>query len=350
MELSRANQRTWLCPDAASRERLLDMEARLRGPRSLAFGLIGLTLLWSSSALGIKPVLLLAATVLAFTLTTKLQPRMAAPEYAAFAAYAVAELSILVAVAITGGSESHAMSWVIIPVITLPARFGLRPVVAGVVSTAAGLLMVLLLAPTADAGGTALAVVFPLAALAAIAILSTALMRSDLEHRTEAIIDGLTGMLNRRALGQRLAELALQAEVTRQPIAVIAGDLDHFKRVNDEHGHATGDAVLVDLAYRIRKNLRAFDLAYRVGGEEFLVLLPGAQPAEACAIAEHLREAIAREPVAGVAITMSFGVAGSDASGFDSQAVVAAADRALYAAKTAGRDRVVADGAVPAAA
>ena len=94
-------------------------------------------------------------------------------------------------------------------------------------------------------------------------------MRSDVDHRTEAVIDGLTGMLNRRALDQRLHELTAQARITGQPIAVIAGDIDHFKRVNDEHGHAAGDAVLVEVAYRLRKALRAFDLAYRVGGEEF---------------------------------------------------------------------------------
>ena len=347
MELARATRWTWLCPDAAARERLLDMDARLRVPRSIAFGLIGLTLMWSSSALGIEPVLLLAATVLAFAVTTSVQKRLAAPEYAAVLAYAVAEISILAAVAITGGSESYAISWVIIPVITLPARFGLRPVIAAVLCTAAGLLAVLLLAPSAQVGGRALAVVFPLAALASITILSSALLRSDLEHRTEAVIDGLTGMLNRRALGQRLTELALQAKVTREPVAVIAGDLDHFKCVNDEHGHATGDAVLTDVAYRLRKRLRAFDLAYRVGGEEFLILLPGAEIASASAIADELREAIAAEPVAGVAITMSFGVAASGTDGFDGRAVIAAADAALYEAKAGGRDRVAAAGDAP---
>ena len=343
MEHGSAHHATWLCPDAASRERLLDMDARLRKPRAAAFGVIGLTLLGASSVLGVWPILLLSAAVVSFAITTRVQHRLAAPEYALFAAWAVAEAAILVAVGMTGGSESHAMSWVIIPVITLPARFGLRPVAVGVLGTAAGLLAVLLLAPREEVGGTVLDIAFPIAALVAIAILSTALMRSDLEHRTEAIIDGLTGMLNRRSLEHRLTELSAQAAVTRRPVAVIAGDLDNFKRVNDEHGHATGDAVLVDVAYRMRKQLRAFDLAYRVGGEEFLVLLPGASPAEAAAIAEQLRAAIAATPLAGVGVTMSFGVAGSDGEGFDGPAVLAAADAALYAAKAAGRDRVVAD-------
>ena len=350
MQHGLTHKATWLCPDAASRERMLDMDARLRRPRAVAFGVIGLTLLGATGDLGIAPILLLTAAVLGFAITTRIQSRLAAPEYAIFAAWAVAEATIVVAVAMTGGSESHALSWVIIPVITLPARFGLRPVAVGVACTALGLLTVVLLAPPEDVGGDALAIAFPLAALAAVAILSTALMRSDLEHRTEAIIDGLTGMLNRRSLEHRLTELSAQAAVTRKPVAVIAGDLDEFKRVNDEHGHATGDAVLVDVAYRMRKHMRAFDLAYRVGGEEFLVLLPGATPAQAADVAEELRAALAGAPVAGLPVTMSFGVAGSDGEGFDAAAVVAAADAALYAAKAAGRNRVVVDGAAVAAA
>ena len=165
-------------------------------------------------------------------------------------------------------------------------------------------------------------------------------MRSDVQHRTHAVIDGLTGMLNRRALEQRLDELAAQARVSGSPIAMIAGDLDHFKRVNDEHGHAVGDAVLVDVAYRMRKELRAFDLAYRVGGEEFLIVLPGASVDDAAVIAERLREVVSEAPIAGLTVTMSFGVASSTGGAFDRRAVLAEADAALYEAKANGRDRV----------
>ena len=88
--------------------------------------------------------------------------------------------------------------------------------------------------------------------LAGVAILSSALMRSDLEHRTEAVVDDLTGMLNRRALEQRLEELQAQAAVSGQSIAAIAADIDHFKRDDDEHGHARCDDVLVEVAHRPR--------------------------------------------------------------------------------------------------
>jgi diguanylate cyclase (GGDEF)-like protein len=184
-------------------------------------------------------------------------------------------------------------------------------------------------------------VIAPMAAVMAVAILSTALMNSDREHRSEAVIDQLTGMLNRKALAPRAHELAQQSLVSGEPIGVIIGDLDHFKRVNDTHGHVSGDAVLRDVAYVLRKELRAFDLVYRLGGEEFLVLLPGADIDQAMQVAETLRQAVAAEPLGGEPITMSFGVGASErGKPFDYDAVFHDADLALYDAKRSGRDRV----------
>ena len=133
--------------------------------------------------------------------------------------------------------------------------------------------------------------------IVSITALSVALMRSDLEHRSEAAIDQLTGMLNRGALDTRVAELEAQARRTPQPVALIIADLDLFKAINDEHGHAVGDAVLAEVAERVRGELRAYDLAYRLGGEEFLVLLPGAGEREAAELAEALRRCVAIDPV-----------------------------------------------------
>ena len=108
-------------------------------------------------------------------------------------------------------------------------------------------------------------------------------------------------MLNRNALQTRIAELAQQAAILREPVALIVGDLDNFKAINDGHGHAAGDAVLKDVAYRMRKALRAYDLAYRLGGEEFLIVLPGADGRQAAEVAEALRGAIGGDPIAGPA-------------------------------------------------
>ena len=101
-------------------------------------------------------------------------------------------------------------------------------------------------------------------------------MASDVRHREDSTLDQLTGLLNRRGLEQRFAEVAEQAALTGEPVSVVVADIDHFKWVNDAHGHAVGDAVLRDLASRCASHLRTFELLYRTGGEEFLLLLPGA--------------------------------------------------------------------------
>jgi diguanylate cyclase (GGDEF)-like protein len=192
--------------------------------------------------------------------------------------------------------------------------------------------------------------IMPLALATAIAILSTALMRSDITHRSEAVIDPLTGMLNRNSLKDRTFELAHQSERTGQPVGLIVGDLDHFKGVNDSYCHATGDAVLQDVAYLLRKQLRAFDLAYRIGGEEFLVLLPGANREQAEAMAERLRQGVQADTVGGgLRVTMSFGVSASaHEQAFDYQRVCEEADAALYEAKRQGRNRVCGGGGATA--
>jgi diguanylate cyclase (GGDEF)-like protein len=156
------------------------------------------------------------------------------------------------------------------------------------------------------------------------------------------VIDPLTGMLNRKALASRVAELEQQSLVSGEPIGIVVGDLDRFKEVNDSCGHATGDAVLKEVAYEMRKELRAFDLAYRLGGEEFLVVLPGADASQAQRLAERLREIIATVNFSGDQhLTMSFGVSASPRGGeFDYHDVFGEADMALFEAKRSGRDRV----------
>jgi diguanylate cyclase (GGDEF)-like protein len=167
-------------------------------------------------------------------------------------------------------------------------------------------------------------------------------MHSDVEHRSKAVIDQLTGLLNRNALKVRTNELEQQSAITGEPVAVILGDFDDFKGINDSDGHAVGDAVLKDVAYLMRKRLRAFDLAYRLGGDEFLVLVPGSDLESAVTLADQLREAIASETVGGgLRVTMSFGVGASRrGESFDYDTIFCRADTALYEAKRCGTDRV----------
>jgi diguanylate cyclase (GGDEF)-like protein len=341
---------SWLCPHPGDRERLLDMEQRLQGVRAGAFGVLTAAILISAPWMGwwlLAPVL---ACGLAFGVVSRWLPTSARPEYLVAFVWVCSQLTIGACASLTGGAGSPGLAWLVVPVITLPVRFGTRGLAAGVGVTIAVLLAVTLgLDFHATVHGPE-NFLFPLAAIGAVALLSTALLSSDLEHRSEAVVDPLTGMLNRNALVTRVEELAQQSAVTQEPVALIVGDLDRFKLINDGHGHAAGDAALKDVAYRIRKRLRAYDLAYRLGGEEFLIVLPGADPDHAADVAEDLRAAIESMPVAGLHVTMSFGVAGSTPGEFDYESVFAEADMALYEAKHAGRNRVCTRGSVALAA
>jgi diguanylate cyclase (GGDEF)-like protein len=331
---------TWLCTSIEERARLVDMETRIKPMRAKAFGLLAIALLASGPWVGWWTLIPLGVAAIGFAVVDRRLERTKHPEYPMTAAWVMAQLTIAASIAVTGGPEAASVAWLVIPVCTLPARFGPRGVTAGVLFSAVLMVAVTLGVDPASVIDQPDKLIFPLAMLGAVALLSVALMRSDLEHRSEAVIDPLTGMLNRNALTTRAGELAQQAAVVDQPVALIVGDLDRFKSVNDGHGHAAGDAVLRDVAYRIRKQLRAYDLAYRLGGEEFLIVVPGADADRASEIAEGLRVAISEAPTAGLLVTMSFGVSASPPGRFDYETVFAEADLALYEAKKRGRDQV----------
>ena len=169
---------------------------------------------------------------------------------------------------------------------------------------------------------------------------------SQLLHEMSTL-DGLTRQLNHRAIYERLTEELERARRYKYPLSVILCDLDHFKEVNDTHGHLAGDAVLREGAGALRRCLRATDLLGRYGGEEFLAVLPQVDLAAACAAAERLRQSLEGFPVvlesgARVGITGSFGAAAQDE--LPAQAagdlLVSLADRRLYEAKAAGRNCV----------
>lgn len=156
--------------------------------------------------------------------------------------------------------------------------------------------------------------------------------------------DPLTGAGNRRFFIDR-ARLALQdAKTSRVPVSVILLDIDNFKRLNDSYGHAVGDAAIIAVAEVCRQAIRAGDVFCRWGGEEFIVLLPGAGLETAAVLAERLRAAVAAAIVDGVSsgLTISLGVAEWDGSGETLDAVIARADQQLYVAKHLGRNRVAA--------
>jgi len=168
--------------------------------------------------------------------------------------------------------------------------------------------------------------------------------------------DSLTGLLNRRALMQSLARAIERSRHGGQPLALLAMDLDHFKRVNDTRGHSAGDAALCAVARTLSAAVRANDQVARLGGEEFVVLLPGLGEEGAVLGAERLRRAIMALRFsfegAPIALTASFGVAvfrtEHDAGETAGEQLLRQADLALYAAKRGGRNRTVAASGVPA--
>jgi len=155
--------------------------------------------------------------------------------------------------------------------------------------------------------------------------------------------DALTRLPNRRAFDEALTREVARAERSGAALAALVLDIDHFKRVNDVHGHAAGDAVLSAVAARVASALRAGDVLGRLGGEEFGVLLPGADLGAAAEAAERIRAAVGATPiVAGdrsLAVTVSLGCAARD-PGEGGWNLVARADAKLYAAKAGGRNRV----------
>ena len=162
----------------------------------------------------------------------------------------------------------------------------------------------------------------------------------------QASTDGLTGLANRREFQDQLRREIERAQRFGLPLALILLDLDDFKLVNDRFGHLAGDSVLRAVASTVKSGIREIDCAARYGGEEFAIILPGATSEGAARLAERLRIAIAERPATAadgrpVRMTSSFGVAAMPEDATTQVELVAVADGALYAAKEAGKNRVV---------
>ncbi len=174
-----------------------------------------------------------------------------------------------------------------------------------------------------------------------------ALVRERDELKRKASIDGLTRLWNRAAIMELIG-----AELTRAqrgaPMCVAMVDADHFKKVNDTHGHQAGDAVLVEIAVRIRRAVRDFDAVGRYGGEEFIAVLSNCNLQTARTVCERIRDFVSNGPIVTPAgalnVTVSIGLAAFDSAYSNLASIVGAADTALYRAKNNGRNRVEIEG------
>lgn len=174
-------------------------------------------------------------------------------------------------------------------------------------------------------------------------------LRTRLDQSLElAVTDQLTGLYNRRFLFSQLSPLVQRAQCGGDPVSVMVVDIDHFKQINDTYGHDVGDAVLREFSARMASNVRPSDFPCRLGGEEFVVIMPHTTGDVGCLAAERLRRQICAAPFAlreissgPLPVTVSIGVACAEASDENADALLKRADEALYEAKRTGRNRVI---------
>jgi two-component system cell cycle response regulator len=177
-------------------------------------------------------------------------------------------------------------------------------------------------------------------------------LRDNLMQSMElAIIDPLTGLYNRRYMESHAGALVARANDRDKPLSLLILDIDHFKSVNDSYGHEAGDEVLREFASRLRSCVRGVDLACRLGGEEFVVVMPDTDLGIASRVAERIRRRIAGELFSidrgarSIEVTISVGLSSLNGAGDTPALILKRADEALYRAKNSGRNRVVADAA-----
>ncbi len=331
---------SWLCPTELDRSRVVDANDRVRMIRKIGTDAVGVALVISTPWLGWWTFILFALSVVNFLNVDHRIDKSPHPERVSVYAILVTLLLLGTGVVLSGGPSSPALPWLVLPAGMVAARFRPQVVIAGLVLTIGVILAATLGVDSSATINNPVPVFATLALLTAMVSIVWALQAAELHHRGEAILDPLTGLLNRHALVPRFAELSMQARLSHQPICLLLCDVDNFKAINDEHGHDCGDAVLRDVAYALRKHLRSFELVYRLGGEEFLVVLPGIDTGAGHEVAERLRAAVEQTRPLGCEVTISIGLSAARGERVDYDKQFKAADTALYEAKRAGRNRV----------
>jgi diguanylate cyclase (GGDEF)-like protein len=322
--------------------RVREASARIGKARLVIAGSIGAGVLAAAPWLGWWTLLLFAPIGVHLVTVEYWLQRSEQPELIAFGSLLLMLGMFGLSAALTGGPTSPVLPWAaLIPAMaTIRFRLEVGLALAGVSAA--------VIVGVGFASDPQLALDNPVPMIAAVVMLANivgicvALMSGELEHRDLAVLDPLTGLLNRASLDSRATEIEQQARLTSGPVSVVILDLDDFKQINDEYGHDRGDDVLRDTAEEIRSTLRSYELVYRIGGEEFLVLLPGVDIEEGIRIAERVRTAIADSRPGGLDLTLSAGVATASGAEVRYGHLFRAADGALLRAKREGRDRLVA--------
>ena len=331
---------SWLCPTELDRSRVVDASAGVRTIRQVGSLAVGIVLIASAPWVGWWTLPIFALSALNFANVERRIYTSAHPERVSATGVVITLALMTAGLAFYRGSANPFLPWMVLPAAMIAARFRPQVVLAGVALTVLCLLIATVGVHTATVLKDPVPLLATFALLVGVVTIVRALQSAELHHRSEAILDPLTGLLNRHALAPRFVELSLQARLTQQPVSLLLCDVDNFKAINDQHGHDSGDAVLRDIAYTLRKQLRSFELVYRLGGEEFLVVLPGMDHSGGLDIAERLRAAIEQLRPLGISVTISLGLSAGSGEQVDYNTLFKAADEALYEAKRTGRNRV----------
>ena len=330
----------WLCPTEEDRNRLADMSPAVTQARRRVAVALGAGVLLVGPWLGWVPAIFFLVGAGPLLGLDRVMIRARRPERYAAGVQLLGFVLILAGAAATGGARSPLLPWLALPVTAAAARFRPR-VFAGTVVGALVLTLGFLLVADAHAllhrpvGAISLCVL-----LAGLLSLQQPVLDAEGRWRRDAVLDPLTGLLNRQGLGRRFTELAEQARLVHDPISLVLFDVDCFKAVNDTHGHARGDDVLTAVADTLRGQLRSFELLYRLGGDELLLLLPGADGADALGVAEQARLAVQLGRPGDLDVTVSIGVSTARGEGIALERMLAEADRHMYEAKRGGRNAV----------
>jgi len=351
-DLSRDVPRSLLIRTATEREHMLDIFARLQRAslitNPVSFAALVSTIPWFGWA---SMVPIVVSVTAAHFIHTFVPPRVARPEYPQSLGVMLVLVGVGLAFLVAQPPPLFALPFLTVVLFVaaaaLPARGATAIAVFGaVVMVAAALLM-----DAHQVGNNPAILVLPLALVGSVSLFGYGIGQATVQQLGVASIDQLTGVLTRAALRARAAELSHRLSGGGEPVAVLIADLDDFKAINDAHGHATGDRILAGAGECMRAALRLFDSVYRIGGEEFLVLLEGMDERGALAIAERIRASVAAHRVAGLSVTVSIGVSACAADeAFDYERLFGAADAAMLAAKANGRDQIIAASAAPMAA
>ncbi len=334
---------SWIIRNEAERQRFREIHARLV-PINSKMLLVIVVAMAPAIVTTDNVIAILAALggVAFFGAVQRIGERMSRPEVLVLFGLIGSVVMIVVALAAYDTARSPALLLCAWTICGIAGRFNDRVVAISVAITAVAMEIAIIAPDPSVLWTSPIDVTLPPVALIAVWTACTVHRDSDLASRGAAVVDQLTGLLNRTALNARIEELEHQSRVTGEPVGLVVLDLDHFKLVNDTHGHTRGDEVLRGIGELLRRETGVHDATYRIGGEELVVVLPARGLSPARVLAERLRDAVAAAPIADLPVRASLGVAASeDGRPFVWDDVFARADAALYEAKRAGRDRVV---------